>query len=605
MADGYGDYGGLPPYGYATGGAAFMSGAMPGINRTVGMLAQLPLIKQQAEQMAQQQALQNMKTLIEVLQLPDPMGSAALEQFGPKLGVDASLIATLKRGKEDQRREIADMLREAGVDTGPGAAFAMRTLQQNPGKALELWNRAREQRIQRERMAGLQGMYSGQLEVPRPEPPQGAPGAAPTAERPYPPAAYGEPPPPPAPPSVAPGAPTPTGAIAPAPAQPMPTEVAGAPWQRDPNYLRARTRVETAIRAIENENAGYHRVTSRGALDEAERKHFTEIHKQRIEGFSKQLEAAQKELSEFTPAYAGHVEVRDEINGKTVIRAISKQGERMGDIGTAPIKPQSPLGQLLEEERTFARHYGTDSPQVKAIQQQIDKAVQDKGIKPSDVAEMRKEFLSEAKPFVQVRDGYRRVQSARPTPAGDMAMIFGYMKLLDPTSAVRETEYASAENARGVPDWLRNLWNKAFDIWASGGLERGGRILTDNQVADFRAQADALYGQQLGSHRQLEQQFRGLADRTGFDPRNVVLDLVVPTGPPPPNIWSLPFPGTQSTGPTSSLPSSLATTPAQREEARAASRGVVEAGNRATAELRAAEEAAKNALRNDPRLRGR
>ena len=45
--------------------------------------------------------------------------------------------------------------------------------------------------------------------------------------------------------------------------------------------------------------------------------------------------------------------------------------------------------------------------------------------------------------------------------AGDMSMIFTYMKILDPTSVVREGEQATAASAGGVPDRVWNAYNKA------------------------------------------------------------------------------------------------------------------------------------------------
>lgn len=56
-----------------------------------------------------------------------------------------------------------------------------------------------------------------------------------------------------------------------------------------------------------------------------------------------------------------------------------------------------------------------------------------------------------------------------------MAMIFKYMKSLDPTSTVRESEYASAQNTTGIPDRLMNYYNKAVD----------GSLLNDVQIKEF------------------------------------------------------------------------------------------------------------------------
>lgn len=59
--------------------------------------------------------------------------------------------------------------------------------------------------------------------------------------------------------------------------------------------------------------------------------------------------------------------------------------------------------------------------------------------------------------------------------AAQMALIFSFMKSLDPNSTVREGEYANAENTRGVPDTIRNWYNKAKD----------GTFLTPTQVQNF------------------------------------------------------------------------------------------------------------------------
>ena len=56
--------------------------------------------------------------------------------------------------------------------------------------------------------------------------------------------------------------------------------------------------------------------------------------------------------------------------------------------------------------------------------------------------------------------------------AGDMSLIFAYMKMLDPDSVVREGEQATAEAARGIPDSVLNLYNKAIDGKKMGLTQR-------------------------------------------------------------------------------------------------------------------------------------
>ena len=46
------------------------------------------------------------------------------------------------------------------------------------------------------------------------------------------------------------------------------------------------------------------------------------------------------------------------------------------------------------------------------------------------------------------------------------------MKMLDPTSVVREGEFATAQNATGVPERIRNSFNKAMSGERLGQKQR-------------------------------------------------------------------------------------------------------------------------------------
>ena len=79
---------------------------------------------------------------------------------------------------------------------------------------------------------------------------------------------------------------------------------------------------------------------------------------------------------------------------------------------------------------------------------------------------------------------YKLLSSAKQkSAAGDMSMIFTYMKILDPTSVVREGEQATAKEAGAVPDKVLNFYNKAVT----------GQKLTATQRADFVSTGTKLY----------------------------------------------------------------------------------------------------------------
>lgn len=142
------------------------------------------------------------------------------------------------------------------------------------------------------------------------------------------------------------------------------------------------------------------------------------------------------------------------------------------------------------------------------------------GIKPPDFddqAKLRKEFTDAGKTFTAVRDSYDRINAASKTPtgAGDIAMVYSFMKMFDPTSVVREGEFATAENAGGVPDQIRSLYNRAVN----------GERLTPAVRKQFLEQAGAQYEAALRQLKMIEEQYGGLAQSYGFDPTLIVPDL--------------------------------------------------------------------------------
>lgn len=130
---------------------------------------------------------------------------------------------------------------------------------------------------------------------------------------------------------------------------------------------------------------------------------------------------------------------------------------------------------------------------------------------------LRNQYLNQAQSFTIIRDAYQKVKSsaATPTPAGDISLIFAYMKMLDPGSTVREGEAATVQQATGVPGQIINLYNQ---------MVTGGR-LNDAQRKDFADLSAKLYSSTQQQQQFLSDQFRGIAKRSGLNPENVVVDL--------------------------------------------------------------------------------
>jgi hypothetical protein len=141
-------------------------------------------------------------------------------------------------------------------------------------------------------------------------------------------------------------------------------------------------------------------------------------------------------------------------------------------------------------------------------------------------AGLRSSFFNQAQPHIQISQAYRKIESAPETAAGDMSRIFGYMKILDPGSTVREGEYASAENARGVPQSVMAQYNKVLN----------GQRLTPQQRQEFTQSAGDLVKSQQEQFNSQKKYYSDVASHYKIAPENIIYDpyadLNIRTTPP-------------------------------------------------------------------------
>ena len=156
--------------------------------------------------------------------------------------------------------------------------------------------------------------------------------------------------------------------------------------------------------------------------------------------------------------------------------------------------------------------------------------VADAGPDFDDEFKLGNEFRKQTQDFSKVSDAFERVKASaeNPSPAGDLALIFNYMKILDPGSTVREGEFATAQNSGGVDDRIRAAYNNALN----------GTRLAPDQRNDFLNRAGRLFNAQAGQFLKTRKNFEGIAIANGFDV-NRSLGANIPQlhqfPPPPPN----------------------------------------------------------------------
>jgi hypothetical protein len=124
----------------------------------------------------------------------------------------------------------------------------------------------------------------------------------------------------------------------------------------------------------------------------------------------------------------------------------------------------------------------------------------------------RKEFAgNKIKKDTDLRyDAYRKmkiaVDASNKEGAGgqaDVALIFEFMKMLDPTSTVREGEFATAKETGGVPESIRNTYNQLLS----------GAFLQPKQRQEFLAIAGDIFTSQLKQFNTEYNTYASIAER--------------------------------------------------------------------------------------------
>ena len=108
-------------------------------------------------------------------------------------------------------------------------------------------------------------------------------------------------------------------------------------------------------------------------------------------------------------------------------------------------------------------------------------------------SDIRDDFVKETEDFRERQDKYLQIRNfaENPSAAGDIAMVFAYMKLLDPQSVVREGEYATAAQAGSIIDRATvGTYNRLI----------AGENLTPTQRAEFANAAKDLYTNALDGY---------------------------------------------------------------------------------------------------------
>lgn len=137
---------------------------------------------------------------------------------------------------------------------------------------------------------------------------------------------------------------------------------------------------------------------------------------------------------------------------------------------------------------------------------------------------LRDEYRQLTGDFRTIQTAYQNIQSAAKSNngAGDMSLLYSYVKMLDPGSVVRESEFATAA-ASG-----------SFGERVQGAAQRvlSGERMADSLRESFVNEAKNLHTTQRRTYDHLSQQYRGLAERNSLRAEDVVTDFITPEAAP-------------------------------------------------------------------------
>ena len=151
------------------------------------------------------------------------------------------------------------------------------------------------------------------------------------------------------------------------------------------------------------------------------------------------------------------------------------------------VSDDSPSSQIAKLYNDLSR--ATEgSPEHEAIKKQIDNEVK-KAEFAKDIfgaeKDLRSEWTKVSTPFQKVEGNHKKLKAAllKQTGVGDMSAIFMYMKMLDPGSVVRESEFSAAQQTAGVMQQVIILGKQ---------LMKGDK-LTPSQRDEFLSLAETFF----------------------------------------------------------------------------------------------------------------
>lgn len=166
---------------------------------------------------------------------------------------------------------------------------------------------------------------------------------------------------------------------------------------------------------------------------------------------------------------------------------------------------------IQQEQGQWQKEYG-----LKVAGLGLRREALNKPEKPADSSGLRKDFqsLGTFKATQDMADAIAKIRNAPDTGAGDLSLIYSYVKILDPGSVVREGEIKLSREPTPLIAKLVTEYKKAKE----------GRLLHPDVRNQYKQAAESLWEAQTQRYEELATPYRRMAREAGIPEGDVVLD---------------------------------------------------------------------------------
>lgn len=181
--------------------------------------------------------------------------------------------------------------------------------------------------------------------------------------------------------------------------------------------------------------------------------------------------------------------------------------------GPTTVATEAPVTQSADNRATVGAQMANAAAMRDQAQATRDAATIQTGFRNEQ--ELRKEFeaLPEIKNYKMAYPSYAAIRDAttRSTPQADINIVYGIAKLYDPTSVVREGEYATVANSPNIPERI-----KGYAQYIAGGGK-----LSEQTKREILAEATSRIGTYKAEAEKARASYEGIAKGRGMNPSNV------------------------------------------------------------------------------------